>query len=86
MSNIYGCYLGKHTYHWQCQLFDNQSDATDWCLDSGSTHTRLICKPQMIPEFTIPYYLAYQFQYGVKIIPQSNEHVQFSHGFKNKDL
>lgn len=34
-EDIYGCYMGnyKKHYKWQCKLFDNVEDATNFCID-----------------------------------------------------
>lgn len=39
-EDIYGCYMGnyKKHYKWQCKLFDNVEDATEFCVEGSSTN------------------------------------------------
>lgn len=60
MSDIYGCYMGnyKKQYRWQCKMFNNVSDATDFCKEgvnhNGVEHTLLVVVYPITPNLLRP--------------------------------
>jgi hypothetical protein len=49
--NFYGCYQGdyRYFYKWQCKLFNNQIDATEFTTNSDSNITLLLPIDKRIP-------------------------------------
>jgi hypothetical protein len=59
-ENIYGCFMGnyKKQYRWQCKLFENVQDATEFCEEgiknNGMKSTLLVVVNPMTPNLIRP--------------------------------
>jgi hypothetical protein len=59
-ENIYGCFMGnyKKRYRWQCKLFENVQDATEFyeegVKNNGIANTLLVVVHPMTPNLMRP--------------------------------